>query len=292
MIDPDHAMAFLDFVVERHRVFQRRQAGAPQPWTDDPVLATRKFTNVFRVLDPGSQFVLTDLIEPDLPEEDLLLRVFLYRHTGALPAWRALGAELGGYPTRDTLADAWSFWQDWRGPERKVFMRAYNVNPFSIQPGTDKLQNIIGFAARHFVKGLLCREFLAEPTWAGKFHALNAYSGIGKFMAMQVLTDYGYGTTFREDEFVVAGPGAKRGAAYVWPDAKPEHTIAWAYRAIRNLPTPPEFQGRLPSSLDVQNCFCEYSKYVRFSGRTATGAAPYRPLTPGPQALPLLPRNW
>lgn len=32
---------FLAFVVERHRIWEQRQAGLPQPWTSDPVLASR-----------------------------------------------------------------------------------------------------------------------------------------------------------------------------------------------------------------------------------------------------------
>jgi hypothetical protein len=44
-------------VVERHKIYLARQNNEPQPWTTDPVLRNRKFTNMFRVLDPGSQFV-------------------------------------------------------------------------------------------------------------------------------------------------------------------------------------------------------------------------------------------
>ena len=90
---------FLRFVVERHRIWEQRQAGAPQPWTDDPVLATRKFTNVFRVLDPGTQFLLTDLFEPDIDPRDTLMRAFLYRHTGRVEIWELLGVMTGQYPT-------------------------------------------------------------------------------------------------------------------------------------------------------------------------------------------------
>lgn len=31
---------FLAFVAERYRIWEQRQAGSPQPWTDDPILAT------------------------------------------------------------------------------------------------------------------------------------------------------------------------------------------------------------------------------------------------------------
>ena len=73
-MDVDMWLVYRAFVIERHKIWERRQAGEPGPWTRDPILASRKFTNVFRVLDPGTQFVLTDLF-PDLslPERSLNL---------------------------------------------------------------------------------------------------------------------------------------------------------------------------------------------------------------------------
>lgn len=73
-MDLDRAMEYLEFVHERHNVWERRRAGDPQPWTSDPVLAGNKFTNVFRVLDYGSQFLLKELLDPSLPSRDILAR--------------------------------------------------------------------------------------------------------------------------------------------------------------------------------------------------------------------------
>jgi hypothetical protein len=293
-VDVDHALQYLDFVQERHRIWERRQgirvtAFVDGGWTSDPVLRARKFTNVFRVLDPGSQFVVEHLL--DGPPEDVLLRVFLYRHTGSLPAWWYLHSQMNEWPHRGNLSYVWDCWQDYRATGGKVFMRAYNVNPFSIQPGTDKLQNILRFMDAHMVHGALPKEFLQADTWRGKYEVLHSYSGVGKFMAMQVLTDYGYSTEHRENEWVVAGPGSQRGAAYVWPRRKAEDTIRWAQAAIQNLPNPPEIWGCTPSLMDVQNAFCEYSKYVRWQGKPYAGP-PYQPLHPGPQPAPLKPRHW
>ena len=61
-VDPDMALDYLEFVEERHRIWEKRRSGEPQPWTEDHVLQDRKFTNVFRVLDYGSQFLLTNLL--------------------------------------------------------------------------------------------------------------------------------------------------------------------------------------------------------------------------------------
>lgn len=46
-----HADRFFAFARERHSVYLKRRAGLPAPWTDDPVMQTTRFTNVFRELD-------------------------------------------------------------------------------------------------------------------------------------------------------------------------------------------------------------------------------------------------
>src|SRR5688500_16272197 len=116
---------FLRFVVERHHIWEQRQAGAPQPWTKDEVLATRKFTNVFRVLDPGTQFLFTDLFDPWLEPRDQLMRLFLYRHTGRVETWEWLDLVGLGYPTVETLDVAGELWRMYRHNQNPFFTNAY-----------------------------------------------------------------------------------------------------------------------------------------------------------------------
>jgi 5-hmdU DNA kinase-like protein len=110
--------AFWRFAAERQAVFHRRAAGEPPPWTSDPVLAARKFTNVYL---SGRQ--------PDLPGADQhghLRRAALFGggHGVPYPAVQVLqlrshvaapGAvqglsDLGGFSI--ILADNWRIRQD------------------------------------------------------------------------------------------------------------------------------------------------------------------------------------
>lgn len=75
-----------DFVVARHQIWEKRQLGLPAPWATDPLLNTRKFTNVFRVLDAGTQFVIRELF-PDTTYQTALMRAFLYRYTNRPEPW-------------------------------------------------------------------------------------------------------------------------------------------------------------------------------------------------------------
>ena len=54
----DPVAAFFEFCRKREAVRQRREAGDPPPWSQDPILQRGRFLNVFREDDRGSQAVL------------------------------------------------------------------------------------------------------------------------------------------------------------------------------------------------------------------------------------------
>lgn len=314
----DEVIAFTDFVQKRHMVWEARQADTPPPWTDDPILATHKFTNVFRVLDYGSQFLLKELVDPDISPRDQLMRCFLYRHTGRWEAWEFYALMEGGYPTVADLDRVQRAFHAYRGQakttirgaearnaaggvknvfQRSIFTGAYLVFPQSTQPGTDKLDSIIDLTRRLFEPGGsqdVVPDFLAAKAQAWRFNALRRNKGVADFMSMQVLTDWGYTPHCgedREDEFVVCGPGAKKGAAVLSAKDKPEDIARWAQGAISTcLVYLPDGRTRLPSLMDAQNTLCEFSKYARFR-KEAKLPQPYRASHPGPQQI-TLPAHW
>lgn len=283
---------FLAFVTERHRIWGQRQAGAPQPWTADPVLATRKFTNVFRVLDPGTQFILTDLADPELEPRDQLMRLFLYRHTGRVETWQYLDVTTG-YPTVDDLEDVRAAWQAYKSRGTPFFTNAYLVFPQSSTPGTDKLDSIIDLTKRLFLEEDITTEWMAASTQAERFKILRRNKGVGDFMAMQILTDWGYlGDEDREDEFLMPGPGSIKGAKALDPTAKTMDVVQRVVREVRGLADCPRLGYRTPSLMDIgSNLLCEWSKYVRFRGQPVP-AKTYQPAHPGPQPAPVLPTYY
>lgn len=296
-MDVDATLRYLAFVEERHRVWELRQQGAPQPWTNDPVLASVKFTNVFRILDPGTQFIMTDLVQGDPGDRDMLMRVFLYRHTGRIDAWQYARIQQGQYPIVELLTTeqgtrrAWHQYRD--SGTGKIFTNAYLVFPQSHTRGTDKLDSIVDLAKRLFAPDSdedVVPEFLDAGTQVERFEVLRRNKGVGDFMAMQVLTDWGYlGSTDLEDEFVVPGPGAKRGLAALGLPSS-EEAVRFVQGMIHLSPGCPTLQGRKPSLMDVQNTLCEFGKYERALTRPVGRA--YSPAHPGSQPDPVLPEYW
>lgn len=302
----DNLMTYLDFVVERHQVWQRRMAGESGPWSEDPVVRDNKFTNVFRVLDHGSQFLLRELLnEPGITPLDVLARSFLYRMTNHPRVWIATAAKWGRYPlAKDMgpkLSDLWVYLRD--EENLQVFSGAYVIMPRPGVKGADKTRDVVDLAERYFNPEtgngtMFIGEFLNRDM-AGRFNLLKSLPGVGQFLAMQILTDYGYspfGADQCENDFVAPGPGAKAGAKAIDPTVRPADMIYSCRNLVwmdDNCPSlaMPEGPDRQPSLMDIQNTLCEFSKYVRFARKPAK-VIPYQPQHRPEQLEPIFPRHW
>lgn len=279
-----------NMVEERHRIWLLRQNQEQPPWTTDPVLANIKMTNMFRVLDPGSQFVLTDLLS-DHPM-DFLARCVFYRITNLPKTWYAIRDQFGRYPVAQdfvkydhVLAEMLA---RYRAEGNKIFSGAYIIVP---NPGVAGDKMVDAIALTKFFVEEKAEEFLFATTQEQRYHILKSTKGIGRFLAMQILTDWGYGQPVnREDEFIVAGPGASRGAAHLNPDVPAEATIKdLAFRIWWDNPLV-QINGHTLGLMNTQNTLCEFSKYVRetIAPRKVT---PYKPAHRGFQEKPVLP-TW
>jgi len=292
-INVDNWLTFENFVKERHRIWERRMAGEPGPWTKDPILRSHKFTNVFRILDPGSQFLLTDLFgAADL--KTVLLRCFLYRHTNLPSAWRAYRESVGMYPTWEHLDHLESWWLEY-AIDHRVFSGAYMIYPQSSTPGTNKISSVIALTDRLFGEDDIMPDFVKAYTQRDRFAVLRRNKGVADFMSMQILTDWGYspGQYDRENDFIVPGPGAIKGAKYIAPGEKAERVVRWAHEMLLDDPECPTIEMptgylRKPSLMDVQNTLCEFSKYMRKPAREQAYEATHSAL----QLRPEYPTHW
>lgn len=287
-------MQYIDFVEERHRVWQRRQAGWKPPWTKDPILASSKFTNVYRVLDHGSQYLLRNLLLTAETPADALLRSFLYRFTNRAEPWDYFEDLMGRYPVRadlpSVLPEVWRTAKDRGVP---LFGVAYRVFPDRHYEGS-QLDWLLQLALERLDP--ILDEITGSNTMAYKLDWLQTISRCGPFMAMQIVTDYGYSPWGRgdENEGVVPGIGCIAGAKVIAPEVEARKVIEhfWDHFQIstRVRLELPDGRLRAPSLMDVQNTLCEYSKYANRSSGAA--ARPYRPAHPGPQPDPVLPAHW
>jgi hypothetical protein len=278
------------FVRARHFAWKRRLDGEDPPWSFDPIIANHKFTNNYRLLDRGSQFLITELLEPHADDIDILARCFLYRVTNLPKTWYHLRAVYGHYPRAEEMdADLIRTIQEYRDQGNTVFSGAYMIVP---QPGKtgDKVQHAVELTRTFLDKHAV--DFFTADDQAERLAALAAPYGMGQFLAMQVLTDWGYSDQCgedRENEFVVDGPGSRRGAKLIDPDKKPvdlirDLTKMWEDDGLVTL------HDRPLSMMDVQNTLCEFMKYARYKTKGDVGHTRY--VGNGRLTAPVLPRHF
>lgn len=295
------------FASERQRIFERRVAGLPGPWTDNPILARYKFCNTFRASDRASQFLIREVVygRSAVTPEDVFLRVVLFRLFSRPDTWTELEAACGPVTTRSLRRGSITAALDQlQASGRTLYTGAFILCANRAFGHDRKHRNHLALVE------LMIRERV--PTGVGRARSLKdvyelllSYPLLGPFMAYQLAIDLNYTELidFSEDDFTVAGPGARRGIAKCfsdtanWSDAQ---IIRWMAdnqhtECDRLHLEPPRLWGRPMQAIDCQNVFCELDKYARVafpelrSDRHRIKAT----FTPtGPPAPPFYPPKW
>lgn len=303
--------AYWRFAAERQAIFHRRLAGAAgapaePPYTEDPILATYKFTNAYRASDRVSQFLIGDVIYADgeWTVEDVALRTILFRLFSKERTWRGLQTQVGevraaAFDVEDYAAALEELKVD--GP---IYTSAFILCANDAFGEPSKHRNHL-----RLVDLMLSEELPRRITDADSLEEVNgllrAYPLIGSFMAYQLAVDLNYSELidFSEDDFTVPGPGAERGLRKVFIDfgghTKEElimYMVDSQEEHFERLGI--DFQdlfGRRLHAIDAQNLFCETDKYARVaypelkSARTQIKAR----FTPDPEPIQLFyPPKW
>jgi hypothetical protein len=269
----------IKFARRRHNIWRGKQV-------NDPILTQRKFTNVFRVLDRGSQYLL-ELMDT---YQDPLNRVavsYFYRQVNRPDTMDAIIEANNGYvPNFSEITDA--AWYDrvvWPVAEERTGEFLSGAYMILIKPGgkastVAKMQEVFPAAAPYL------RKAAARTDLESRVRLLQKTPGLGPFMAMQIATDLGYckWEPDQENTFILAGPGSRKGVKFI-SDRKAEDVIK--NFPVNELPMLPGSGGRSASWMDVQNVFCEFSKWARLRQQGYTGIGkPYSRHEPFPVRIP------
>lgn len=303
--------AYWQFAAERQRIFFRRVARSNAlEFSDDPILATYKFTNAYRASDRISQYLIRSVIFDKAAPSDpvnLFLRILLFKLFNKIETWEALSAVRGTISTSTFDLQAFdAVLNDRMDAGQRNYSAAY-IMPSATKFGhkrkhTNHLRLIEWMLERQLPTRLAASETLREA-----YELLLAVPSLGPFLAFQFAIDLNYSPLMDHSEmdFVVAGPGALDGISKCFTNvsqvAPADIIAAMAERqdqmfAERDIAFP-SLWGRPLQLIDCQNLFCEISKYSRVAfpnvggvaGRTrikqkfqATGALP----------MPFYPPAW
>jgi len=282
------AKALFYWIEERHKIYRKREAGLPKPWTDDPILQQWRFCNVYRELDTVTQWIRENWRDPHHDDPNVWFAMVIAR----LINWPDTLAEMG-YPVNG--------WE--RYPfESTVHRRTERVPKLKSYSGA----YIVSTNGHAMEKSSYLAAYVLEPLWANRqfitpkrgstlaeFHKkLSLYDGMGSFMAGQVIADTKY-TDLLQDApdwwtWAAAGPGSKRGMnrVYEYELNHPWPNNSW-YKHLMDLKAvidPMVDAAGMPMlhAQDLQNCLCEFDKMERVKRGEGTPRSGY-PGLPSPR---------
>jgi hypothetical protein len=289
------------FVYERQSIWHRRFARKlPPPWTQDLVMQRERFTNVYRELDPGTQYAIQRILEVDAPKADKIFNVMLYRLIGRAETHAEIGFQrLQSFDPTHLERTLKSIRDD---KDEPPFTAAYMVSAYVKMGSYEKIENVVRLFAQ------LHRDFasfharIESCTRADAvYDVLRSAYGFGNFLAYQVLVDLLYPLRayvrapllpYSHDDWASAGPGARRGIEMLLQeDARVSHldVMRWLRRHQLSefgrlgleFPYLVDGQGKqIEISLaNIQNCLCEFHKYVKISEGTGRGRRKFTPST-------------
>lgn len=295
---PERLDLFWQFLCERQTIWHRRcvERQLP-PWTADDILQHERFTNVYRELDPGTQYAILHILDVPAPREDKIFNVMLYRLIGRAESHAALGFQyLDGFDPMH-LVRVLRHLRDIEG--KPPFTAAYMVSAYSSLGTADKIDSvahIFGALQNHF--SALYDRIMASQTPAGVYEEMRRVYGFGNFLAYQVLVDLLYPLRvyggapllpYAHDDWACAGPGAQRGIGMLLHDgtqAADLDVMRWLRakqhgefdRLGLHFPFMTNDAGRQVdiSLANIQNCLCEYHKYIKIREGTGRGRRKFR----------------
>ena len=258
----------LYWIKEREIVRLKKEHGDPKPWSEDPVFQTTYFCNVDRENDTVTKWIrnhYSAFVDHPLFTENMILARLL----NWPPTLEIIGYQEEWVPS---LINVTLHREAKKG---KIWGSAYVVTTHGIQMNKiDYLTERVMPSAWHNVDGIpdgaTCREVSGM---------LQNVEGISTFMAGQVIADLkntpGHPLRDAPDwlSFALPGPGSRRGMN--WLHDKKISDGQW----LRKLH---ELQDVLLSehyielcAQNLQNCLCEYDKYMRVSNGTGRSKRKY-----------------
>lgn len=284
-IVPLNAQPFWNWITERHRIYLKKAAGEPAPWTRDEILQTYSFCNVFRELDKVTVWVREKWREPYADNLQLWIAMCLARQVNWPDTLEEVGFPVHTYDAKAVRAAL----EARKARGEKVYTGAYMISaPSGEFAGMAKPEYtahvVVGalWDARHEFEAMFADG--RQPTMQEVHAWLRQFRGWGDFMAYEVVTDLRHTRYLRNapdiNTWAVAGPGAIRGLHRLHGRPyKKSLTQTQALEEMRELlelskTSLPDFVPPLELR-EVEHSLCETDKYLRVANGEGRPRAKY-----------------
>ena len=247
-------------------------------------IASHRFTNVYRITDRVSQSLVSNVLYNQAPEyqyrniEDYTLNVILFKLFNRMDVWHEIMQPLAPITLENFVEHKKHISQQLAKrllSKRQIWNSAYIMPPIPKYRGEYKHDSWLDCIQAELIDAKGINNIVTATSLEQLYGRLLETSGIGSFLAMQLATDLNYGPAqffdLDENTFVKAGPGAQRGIQACFPNAhKSQYESAIVYvrdhfdELASHYGYQPQLLGdRLPTLMDLQNCFCETDKLLR-----------------------------
>ncbi len=287
---------YLYFIVERQNIFWKRYNGEQPPYTLDETLQNHKFTNVYRVLDKVSQYLVKEIINKDagLLKEDLFWKILIFKHFNKIETWEWFNEDFGGVNINtsiETIIESLNRYADKGGvPYSNAFLQTASfmaserfLAQYGLKKGCKKYEAYLKIFDQYFFEEGHLNYLLAAESLEDVFNQLNGVPGFAAFLSMQYTTDFNMSSLFNFDKnsFISASVGSIRGIDKTFDfEGKKDYSavIKWVQQNLKSLLReysdgydmplyfkPLGVNGKvfMPSVMDCQSLFCETDKYTR-----------------------------
>lgn len=293
---------FVHWIEERYKVHIKKDNGEPQPWTQDKIIENYRFTNVRREQDRQTKYLIDNIVNNNkLSLEEKIVNCTMFRYWNLWDTMKLFGGPwskksiIDQSAHRQALVKYTHITSD--NPRHGFFTKAFFTSgaKMGVRSYFNDPNMVMGafHLAKYMYEQNIPNNCLECKNQAEVFEILKSMPGIANFLGYQIFVDLTYipEFPFSENEFTIAGPGCKKGLKrlIVNPDGlTPEECVFWLRDNIEKIAPqfkPMNFMTDLPKEerhltvMSLENCLCEFSKYIRAvnkEGRPKQKYVPYK----------------
>lgn len=251
---------FWSFVKERQGIYHRRFCEMkPPPWTDDLILQSYHFCNIFRNYDRGTKWAIHNILNGSVAK-NIFFNTVAYRCCNRIETF-----ERYGFPDLDGRSIN-GFVRALEKCDEQIFSAAYRASSFGPTPRLVIYKRIL-MAAKDIARNTKLMKVMRESTsMKSVWENIRSLPGVGPFIANEILLDLTYSDKFftyqPEEDFVNVGPGALVGLELMYGKLTAlEAEIKIHVLRERQDKFLPEDFPKL-KLCNVQFAMCEFRKYI------------------------------
>ena len=284
-INKENLKHLFEWIKERYEIHLKKDVQKlSKPWTTNKILQNYKFCNVRREQDKESKWLIKNISNnKEINYNNKILNTILFRLTNKSQTTEIFGVldfeNIDIEKIRKRLDDFKKKNKNYIYFSNAFFTSGPKTQANKLFPEEkDMTIKMVKLTQKYKDKDIVNRIKRARSQKEA-YESLISLPGIGEFLAYQIFIDLTYieNFPFSENDFVVAGPGCKKGLNLIFNDfdrLNYAEALFWLrdnqLKIFEKFGYNPEklfsdlpIEDRFLNLMSLENCMCEISKYIR-----------------------------